>query len=117
MTKFKFFRGYSSGRFDLLFGETRATASIHNPNPQSNDDMERWFAQRNLTPEPQEEIRLFNPVTITVKPNFLTRIKILGTKVKLILKETWRADPIGLIVVTTLSTIISFIGIAKLFGA
>jgi hypothetical protein len=117
MNQFKFFKGYSSGKFDLLFGETYATASAYQPNPDSNNEMESWFAQRNLTLEPQEEIRLFNPVTITVKPNFLTRVKIFGQKVKLILKETWRIEPVGLVIATTLALFISVIGIIKLFGA
>jgi len=116
MKQFKFFRGYPPGRFDLLFGETHATASIHHSNLEINNEMERWFGERNLTLEPQEEIRLFNPITITVKPNFLTRVKIFGQKVKLVLKETWRIEPVGLVVATTLALLISVIGITKLFG-
>jgi hypothetical protein len=65
-----------------------------------------------------EQIRLFQATTtITVNPTPWTKVKIFGTKLKLILTETWRSDPMGLIVMTLLSTTITFIGIAKLFGA
>ncbi len=116
MDQFKFFKGYSSGKFDLLFGETRATASVYQPNRDPNNEMETWFVERNLTLEPQEEIRLFNPITITVKPTFWTKVKIFGTGVKLVLKETWRVEPVGLVMVTVLATLITIVGIAKLLG-
>ena len=54
MTKFKFFRGYV-GTLDLMGGQTYATASLYNPNtlrvevnanPLSNNEMERWYAER-----------------------------------------------------------------------
>jgi hypothetical protein len=65
-----------------------------------------------------EQIRLFQATTtITVNPTPWTKVKIFGTQVKLFFKECWRYDPIGLIVVGLLSSIITFIGIAKLFGA
>ena len=65
-----------------------------------------------------EQIRLFQATTtITVNPTLRTKVKIFGTQVKLFFKECWRYEPIGLIVVGLLSSIITFIGIAKLFGA
>jgi hypothetical protein len=65
-----------------------------------------------------EQIRLFQATTtVTVNPTLWTKIKIFGTQVKLFFKECWRYEPIGLIVVGLLSSIITFIGIAKLFGA
>ena len=64
------------------------------------------------------DIRLFNTTTVTtVNPTFKTKIKIFGTQVKLFFKEVWNSDPIGLVVVSLLTTLVSFIGIAKLFGA
>lgn len=64
------------------------------------------------------DIRLFNTTTVTtVNPTFKTKIKIFGTQVKLLFSETWRSDPIGVVVVTLLTSIVTFIGIMKLFGA
>jgi len=65
-----------------------------------------------------EQIRLFQATTtITVNPTLWTRVKMFGYAVKLILIESWRADPFGVIFVTLLTCLITFIGIAKLFGA
>jgi len=65
-----------------------------------------------------EQIRLFQATTtITVNPTLWTRVKMFGAAVKLILIESWRADPFGVIFVTLLMCLITFIGIMKLFGA
>jgi hypothetical protein len=65
-----------------------------------------------------EQIRLFQATTtITVNPTLWTKVKMFGTGVKLVLKETWKSDPMGVIVVTLLSSVVTFIGIMKLFGA
>ena len=64
------------------------------------------------------QIRLFQATTtITVNPTLWTKVKIFGTGVKLVIKETWKSNPMGIIVVTLLSSVVTFIGIAKLFGA
>ena len=64
------------------------------------------------------QIRLFQATTtVTVNPTLWTKVKIFGTGVKLVLKETWKSDPMGVIVITLLSSVVTFIGIAKLFGA
>lgn len=64
------------------------------------------------------QIRLFQATsTITVNPTLWTRVKMFGAAVKLILIESWRADPFGVIFVTLLTCLITFIGIMKLFGA
>jgi hypothetical protein len=63
------------------------------------------------------QIRLFQATsTITVNPTPWTRVKMFGAAVKLILIESWRADPFGVIFVTLLMCLITFIGIVKLFG-
>jgi hypothetical protein len=63
-------------------------------------------------------IRLFQTTTtITVNPSSWTKVKIFGTRVKLFFKECFQQEPIGLIFVTLLMCVISFIGIMKLFGA
>jgi hypothetical protein len=68
--------------------------------------------------EHDEQIRLFQATTtITVNPTLWTRVKMFGAAIKLILIESWRADPFGVIFVTCLTSVITFIGIMKLFGA
>jgi hypothetical protein len=65
-----------------------------------------------------EQIRLFQATTtVTVNPTLWTKVKIFGTRVKLFFKECFQQEPIGLIFVTLLMCLISFIGIIKLFGA
>jgi hypothetical protein len=65
-----------------------------------------------------EQIRLFQATTtITVTPTLWTKVKIFGTGVKLVLKSTWKSDPMGVIVMTLLSSVVTFIGVMKLFGA
>jgi len=84
-----------------------------------NRDM---FAQQEIVRrrriDNDNQIRLFQATTtITVNPTLWTKVKIFGTGVKLVLKETWKMDPMGVIVVTLLSSVVTFIGIMKLFGA
>ena len=68
--------------------------------------------------ETDNHIRLFQATRVTtVNPTFKTKVKIFGTQVKLFFKEVWNYDPIGLVVVTLLASIVTFIGIMKLFGA
>jgi hypothetical protein len=131
MTKFKFFRGYI-GTLDIMDGQTYATASIHNPNgirvevnanPLSNNEMERYYAEHfqrveRLDRDVDEQIRLFQATTtITVNPTLWTKVKIFGTRVKLVLIETWKLEPIGVVVMTLLVSVVTFIGVMKLFGA
>ena len=144
-SKFKFFRGYI-GTLDIMDGETYATASLYYPRLDSNNEMERYYAEHfqtisheqymrnrdmlieqerirrlgmiNHSRETDNQIRLFQATTtVTVNPTLWTKVKIFGTRVKLVFKECWQHEPVGLIVVTLLTTIITFIGIAKLFGA
>jgi len=66
----------------------------------------------------EQQLRLFQATTtITVNPTLWTKVKIFGTGVKLVLKETWKSDPMGVIVMTCLVSVVTFIGIIKLFGA
>ena len=145
-TKFKFFRGYV-GTLDLMDGQTYETASLYYPRLDSNNEMERWFAERDLQTISQEQynlnrdmlieqerirrlqminnsretdnqIRLFQATTtVTVNPTPWTKVKIFGTRVKLVLIETWKLEPIGVVVVTLLVSVVTFIGVMKLFGA
>jgi len=78
----------------------------------------RRLGMINHSRETDEQIRLFQATTtITVNPTLWTKIKIFGTRVKLFFKECFQQEPIGLIFVTLLMCVISFIGIMKLFGA
>jgi len=52
-----------------------------------------------------------------VNPTLWTKVKIFGTGVKLSLMSTWKSEPIGVIYMTLLMCLITFIGIMKLFGA
>ena len=128
-------------------GQFATTASLYYPRLDSNNEMERRYAERDLqtisheqymrnrdmlieqerirrlgminhSRETDEQIRLFQATTtITVNPTLWTKVKIFGTGVKLVLKESWKMDPMGVIVVTLLSSVVTFIGIMKLFGA
>ena len=151
MTKFKFFKGYV-GTLDLMDGQTYATASLYNPNtlrvevnanPLSNNEMERWYAERERRDEEfrnqeiitqeqynvnrdmfaqqervrrqridtDNQIRLYQATRVTtVNPKWWMKIKIE-------FQETWLSDPVGVVVITTLATIVTFIGVMKLFGA
>jgi len=144
-SKFKFFRGYI-GTIDIMDGETYATASLYYPRLDSNNEMERYYSEHfqtisqeqynlnrdmlieqerirrlgmiNHSRETDNQIRLFQATTtVTVNPTLWTKVKIFGTRVKLVLIETWKLEPIGVIVITLLSSVVTFIGIAKLFGA
>jgi hypothetical protein len=146
MTKFKFFRGYI-GTLDIMDGQFATTASLYYPRLDSNNEMERWYAERDLqtisheqymrnrdmlieqerirrlgminhSRETDEQIRLFQATTtITVNPTLWTKVKIFGTKIKLFLKECFQHEPVGVVFATVLLCLVTFISIAKLFGA
>lgn len=111
-------------RQDRRFEQMRNHGRISHEQYLINRDMlmeqERIRRERMVTHsrETDEQIRLFQATTtITVNPTPWTKVKIFGTKVKLFFKECFRQEPIGLIFVTLLSCLITFIGIMKLFGA
>ena len=114
-----------------------------NANPLSNNEMERWYAEHNRRGEEfrnqgimsqeqynlnrdmfaqqervrrqridtDNQIRLYQTTRVTtVNPKWWMKIKIA-------FQETWLLDPVGVVVITTLVTIVTFIGIMKLFGA
>ena len=65
----------------------------------------------NHSRETDNQIRLYQATRVTtVNPKWWMKIKI-------VFQETWLSDPIGVVVITTLATIVTFIGIMKLFGA
>jgi hypothetical protein len=84
--------------------------------PELEMNMER--ISQSIRQIENQQLRLFQATsTITVNPTLWTRVKMFGAAVKLILNESWRADPFGVIFVTLLMCLITFIGIMKLFGA
>ena len=143
MTKFKFFRGYV-GTLDLIDGETYATASIFDPATywtseeieierirrmqlanefdgrirmsQEQYNLNRdMFAQHEIVRrqriDSDNQIRLYQATRVTtVNPKWWMKIKI-------VLQETWLSDPVGMVVMTLLVSVVTFIGILKLFGA
>ena len=71
----------------------------------------------NHSRETDNQIRLFQATRVTtVNPTPWTKVKIFGTQVKLIFKSLWQQEPVGLVFLGVLTSIITFIGIAKLFG-
>ena len=65
----------------------------------------------NHSRETDNRIRLYQATRVTtVNPKWWMKIKIA-------FQETWLSDPIGVVVMTTLATIVTFISIMKLFGA
>jgi len=117
-----------------------------NANPTSNNEMERYYAEHfqtisqeqynlnrdmfaqqeivrrlgmiNHSRETDNQIRLFQATTtVTVNPTLWTKVKIFGTRVKLVLIETWKLEPIGVVVMTLLVSVVTFISVMKLFGA
>ena len=62
-------------------------------------------------------LRLFQATTVTtVNPTPWTKVKIFGTQVKLMFKSLWQLEPVGVVMVILLASLITFIGITKLFG-
>ena len=145
-SKFKFFRGYV-GTLDLMDGQTYATASLYNPRLDSNNEMERWFAERDLQTISQEQYNL-NRDMLAIEQSvrfaqqiresrilelreieengnrvFFPRITVTTVnpkwwmKIKIAFQETWLSDPIGVVVMTLLVSLVTFIGIMRLFGA
>ena len=71
----------------------------------------RRLAMVNHVRRTDNDIRLYQATRVTtVNPKWWMKIKIA-------FQETWLTDPIGVVVITLLASIVTFIGIAKLFGA
>ena len=136
MREFKFFQ---KGTVDMVDGETYATASLNDDTPEGHMGRRRIYHTREMYQRPIEDefitqqqynlnrdaaaeqgerlhrdlndnpIRLFQSTRVTtVNPKF-------WTKVKIVLQESWWLDPIGVVVVSILLTLVTIIGIAKLF--
>ena len=140
-SNFKFFRGYvNSGTLELMEGETYATASLNDDTPEGHMGRRRLYHTREMYQRPIEDefitqqqynlnrdaaaeqgerlhrdlndnlIRLFQATTVTtVNPKW-------WMKVKIVLQETWRMEPVGVVVVSILLTMVTIIGIAKILS-
>jgi hypothetical protein len=139
MRNFKFFRGYG-GTLDMIDDTTRATASFNDDTPEGHMGRRRQYHTREMYQRPIENevitqqqwnlnrdaaaeqgerlhrdlndnpIRLFQATRVTtVNPKF-------WTKVKIVLQESWRFEPIGVVVVSILLTMVTIIGIAKILS-
>lgn len=104
-------------RQDRRFEQMRNHGRISNEQYMLNRDMLieqeriRRLEMINHSRETDNQIRLYQATRVTiVNPKWWMKIKI-------VLQESWLYDPIGVVVVSTLATIVTIIGIAKLFGA
>jgi len=123
MKDFKFFRGYS-GTLNVMDSQTYATASLYypntlrvevNPNPLSNNEMERWYAQHVRRDEQitNNQIRLFQTTTVTtVNPNWRTKIKMGLQEMSIFFKSS----PYGIMFLWASSTIVVILILSKLFN-
>jgi len=130
MTKFKFFRGYI-GTLNVMDGQFATTASLHHPRLDSNNEMERWYASRDLqtisneqymrnrdmlieqerirrleiinhSRETDNQIRLFQATRITtVNPKWWMKIKMFFQKLSLYSDQV--------VPITVIATTITFI--------
>jgi hypothetical protein len=98
------------------YGSHMETMRLGTPE-RHRDIIRRINEQRDLN-ETEQYLTFFSPITVTkVNPKWWMKVKMFGTGVKLVLKSTWLSDPIGIVVVSTLLTLVTIIGIAKLLGA
>jgi hypothetical protein len=89
------------------YGSHMETMRLGTPE-RHRDIIRRINEQRDLNDNP---IRLFQTTTVTkVNPKWWMKIKI-------VLQESWLYDPIGVVFVSALATIVTIIGIAKLLNA
>ena len=147
MTKFKFFRGYvgtldlmdgqiyataslynpttltEDERITRINERIRIDEQIRNQGRMSHEqylmNRDRLIEQErirrlemiNHSRETDNQIRLYQATRVTtVNPKWWMKIKI-------VFQETWLSDPIGVVVMTLLVSLVTFIGISKLFGA
>jgi hypothetical protein len=141
-SNFKFFRGYvNSGTVDMIDGETYATASLNDDTPEGHMGRRRQYHTREMYQRPiEDEVitqqqynlnrdaaaeqgeRLHrdlndNPIRLFQSTRVTTVNPTLWTKVKIVLQESWRVEPIGVVIVSILLTMVTIIGIAKLLNA
>jgi hypothetical protein len=104
-------------RQDRRMEQMRNHGRISNEQYMLNRDMLieqeriRRLGMINHSRETDNQIRLYQATRVTtVNPKWWMKIKI-------VFQETWLVDPVGVVVMTLLTSLVTFIGIAKLFGA
>jgi len=138
MRDFKFFQNGTVDDSQMLNESTHITASFNDDTPEGhmvrrrlyhtdinqydrlrhpNNEMERYFIERGFRNNLREQrdlndnpIRLFQTTSVTkVKETFWTKFKD-------VMRESWRAEPVGVVFVGVLTTLITIVAIAKLIG-
>ncbi len=138
MRDFKFFQKGAVDDSQMLSESTHITASFNDDTPEGhmgrrilyhtdinqydrlrhpNNEMERYFIERGFRNNLREQrdlndnpIRLFQTTSVTkVKETFWTKFKD-------VMRESWRAEPVGVVFVGVLTTLITIVAIAKLLG-
>jgi hypothetical protein len=110
MKTFKFFKG----TLDMVDGDVRATASFNDDTPEGHMGRRRLYhTDRNLYerlrhPNDPERFSQTTSVT-TVKETFWTKFKD-------VMRESWRVEPVAVVVASVLTTLVVTVGIAKLLG-
>jgi hypothetical protein len=104
-------------RLDRRMEQMRNHGRISNEQYMRNRDMLieqeriRRLEMINHSRETDNQIRLYQATRVTtVNPKWWMKIKI-------VFQETWLYDPVGVVVMTLLTSLVTFIGIVKLFGA
>ena len=104
-------------RLDRHMEQMRNHGRISNEQYMLNRDMLieqeriRRLEMINHSRETDNQIRLYQATRVTtVNPKWWMKIKI-------VFQETWLSDPVGVVVMTLLTSLVTFIGIAKLFGS
>lgn len=131
MREFKFFKGTLDNP-QMMDETTQSTASFYEEHRQQLLDVERGRIRdaetayrfrasgagraTGITHRDNHGNTDYNPF-ITSGSRQTTTNPNWRTKVKIVLQESWAYDPIGVVFVSILSTIVTIIGIAKLFGA
>ena len=137
---FKFFQKGTVDDSQMLNESTHITASFNDDTPEGHMGRRRIYHTREMYQRPIEDefitqqqynlnrdaaaeqgerlhrdlndnlIRLFQATTVTtVNPKW-------WMKVKIVLQETWSMEPVGVVVVSILLTMVTIIGIAKILS-
>lgn len=132
MRDFKFFKG----SLNMIDGDVRATASLNDDTPEGYMNRRMlYYRDHHLhdrprlgTPERHQDIlrRLQmtndsrdlndNPIRLFQTTSVTTVKETFWTKFKDVMRESWRVEPVAVVFVGVLTTLITIVGIAKLLG-
>ena len=127
MAKFKFIRGYV-GTLNMLDAYTYATASLNTPsNIAEHNRLQREMfmaherARRDRVGaermgQEQYVLRLANVTRVTtVNPTPWTKVKMFGTKIKLVLNVLWKQEPMFVLITTGILFYFAYYWLIRLF--